>query len=188
MSEKYDSKYGNKDVKAGNIIQGDKQDFSGSNVAGRDIIQIHNDGNKKSQEIAVPVEGASNFFLDMSKGYWSFLRKGVKETIIALVVPGLISGFISQDVIGTKLITNSYVHAIGFIVLALLIALVSAKYTHNCPKCKQEFAVTEVERILTNKKKVEKNIVENYRVTNSCRHCDYTKTYTDIKEYEPDSN
>lgn len=142
-------------------------------VAGRDIHK-HYHGSKK-ENLRLNPQGPSNTALELAKSYWEFITKGKNQFVLGLLIPSIISGFLVQDYWWTQLFQNVYVTAVGGVVLLLQLTFISFRFANACPKCGKGFAISEIERELVNRKKYKGAYINNIKVIEGCRYCDYQK-------------
>jgi len=152
-----------------------KQKIEGnSQIAGRDIHNYYSENKKDNLKLSP--EGPDNVGLELSKQYWKFISKGKGHLVLGLVLPSLVSVFLVQDYWVTKLFENFYPMTAGLLILVLELTATVIKFTNSCPKCKKGFAVSEIDRELTNEKEYPNKIIRNIKVTNACRYCDHVSS------------
>lgn len=91
-----------------------------------------------------------------------------------------------QDYWITKIINNQIVSLIAILIPILQIYVLFLWYTSSCPKCNGGFAISEVDRELIDFKVLGKKRIENIKVTDGCRFCDYKKPMLKIKSIDID--
>lgn len=137
--------------------------------------------------LKIPTEGPSKSALIIARKYWEISTKSSKFFIFLFVLPLIISIVLIQDYWYTKVINNLTISVVFVTIPVCQLFVVSMRYTSSCPKCKEGFAIFEVDRELIDQRRVGKKRIENHRVIDGCRFCDFKKQWLEIKEVDLES-
>ena len=137
--------------------------------------------------LKIPTEGPSESALSIAKKYWEISTKNHTMFILLFVLPLIVSILLVQDYWFTKVMNNIVISSIPLVIPVYQLSVVSMRYTSSCPKCKNGFAISEVDRELIDQKRVGKRKIENHRVIDGCMFCDYKKQWLEIKEIESEN-
>jgi hypothetical protein len=150
-----------------------------------EIIEIAKKDNKHA--LKLPIEGPSESALFIAQKYWESSTESKSMFILLFLIPLVISIIIIQDYWFTKVMNNLILSSVFLIIPVYQLFVVSMRVTSSCPNCKKGFAISEVGRELIDKSVVGKKRIENHRVFDGCRFCDFRRQWLDVKEIELDN-
>jgi hypothetical protein len=143
------------------------------NIAGRDVIHNHP---KEKEKLLLQPRGPDNAILETAERYWNFITQKKRNIIIYFILPLIISLLAGQDYFFTKIFSNIYLTSAGIAVVIALISVLIMRLSNHCPSCGAGFAMSEIKRVLTNRRKVGHTSVTNIDVTSKCRKCGFIAT------------